>query len=99
MYDAIIIYGRAKTGKTRLGRLIARLTGAVLADDCHDPIGILAAHKAFPVGPIVITVMEAKSGSDYLTSPAGTSLVVAAADLVIRMPNLSITKDRGCPSG
>ena len=82
-----------KTGKTKLGKLIAFLTGAVLADDCEDPNGVVAAHMMSSLKPLVITIMEPKSSKDY-PIPYGPSRVQALADIVIRMPHMTIVKDR-----
>ncbi|KKM96194.1 hypothetical protein LCGC14_1180620 [marine sediment metagenome] len=91
MYNIIIIYGQSKTGKTRLAKLVANLTGAVLADDSHGPGDALAAHLAFPLKPLVLTVGVAKSDTETLY---GSSWIASAADIIIHMPSLSVMKDR-----
>ncbi len=93
MFNLLVIYGGMKTGKTKLGKLTAFMSGAVLADDCEDPNGVLMAHLAVSTGPLVITIMEPKDGKVY-NMPYGSSKVMAVADIIIRMPHMTIVKDR-----
>ena len=91
MFSLIVICGGTKTGKTKLGKLIAFLSGAVLADeDGQDPHEVLVKHLEISSGPLVITIMEPK-GLEGWHLPA---IVEAAADIVIRMPHMTIIKDR-----
>ena len=93
MFKLMIICGGKKTGKTKLGKLAAFMSGAVLADDCEDPNGVLMAHLAMPTGPLVMVIMETKDKEDWPV-PLGHSMIQAAADIIIRMPHMTILKDR-----
>ncbi|KKK90870.1 hypothetical protein LCGC14_2718640 [marine sediment metagenome] len=93
MFNLMVICGGMKTGKTKLGKLTAFLSGAVLADDCEDPNGVLMAHMAASTGPLVMIVMEPKDKEDWPV-PLGHSMIQAAADIIIRMPHMTIVKDR-----
>ena len=91
MFNLLVICGGMKTGKTKLGKLAAFMSGAVLADeDGQDPQEVLAAHLAISSGPLIITIMEPK-GLEGWHPP---TIVEAAADIVIRMPHMTILKDR-----
>jgi len=94
MYDIILIYGRPKTGKTKLGKLIATLIGAALADfdDDNETRRVLAAHLAYPTKPLVMTMMESKVVDELF--PRGSPFVMMLMDMAIHMPNLKVVKDR-----
>ena len=94
MYDLILIYGEKRTGKTKLAGLLARITGAVISDS-DDPattIKVVEAHTAYPIQPLIVTMMESEVVSQ--TFPKGSPFIMTAVDMAIHMPSMNIVKDR-----
>ncbi|KKK73608.1 hypothetical protein LCGC14_2892140 [marine sediment metagenome] len=94
MYDLVLVYGDKKTGKTKLAGLLARILGASLADfdDPDDTIRVIQAHQAYPIQPLIITMMESEVVSKVF--PKGSPFIMAAVDIAIHMPHMNIVKDR-----
>ena len=90
MYHTIIVYGGSKTGKTRLAKLLARITGAKLVDLYSPGDTDKVLHQTPRTEPLVITAMESKGTEEPF--PRGSSLIMSL--IAIHMPDLTITKNR-----
>ena len=91
----ILIVGRPKTGKTKLGKILTGLLKARLidSDDPEEADKVLAQYPhAVTSEVIVVTVPVYKSQEHQFY---GGSHKAAIADLIIEMPSMKVIKDRG----
>lgn len=92
--NIILIYGKPKTGKTRLARLLATLTNATLVDldSPDDTMKAVIAYVAYPTKPLIITMQESKVVDK--TFPKGSPFIMSSVDIAIQMPRAIITWNR-----